>query len=72
MKNKKILFGSLIILSLLIILSICVFNIEGIFGFILVLLSFYFLLGSIIKLCKISDRFKNNLASFVDLLFWIP
>ena len=72
MKNKKILFGSLILLSILIILSICIFDINGIFAFVLVLLSFYFMLGSIIKLCKISARFKNSLASFVDLLFWIP
>ena len=72
MKNKKILLGSLILLSILIILSVCIFDIEGIFAFILVLVSFYFLFGSVIKLCKVSQRFKNNLASFVDLLFWIP
>ena len=70
--NKKVLFSSLIVLSILMICAVCVFNIEGILAFVLVILSFYFLLGSIIKLCKISPNLKNNLASFVDLLFWIP
>lgn len=71
MKNKKTLFGTLILLSILIILCVCIFDIDGIIGFILIMLSFYFLFGSVIKLCKVSQRFKNSLASFVDLLFWI-
>ena len=44
---------------------------NGIFGFLLCLLSIYLIIGSIIKLCKLSQRFKNTLLDVIDLLFFI-
>lgn len=72
-KNKKIiLYISLIVLSILIFLSMWFLNIDGIIGFIMCLSSFYLFFGSIIKLCKTSEKFKNSILTFLDLLFWLP
>lgn len=72
-KNKIILCSSLLVLGLLMfILQIFVFEYpDGIFGFILCLISIYLMLGSIIKLLQLSENFKNNFLAILDLFFWI-
>lgn len=57
-----------------IILQVFIFETpDGVFGFLLCLSSFYLMLGSVIKLCKISDYFKNTvLATIFDIMFWLP
>lgn len=71
-KKKKItLYIVLIILSITMFLSILFFNIDGIIGFIMFLFSTYLLVTSIIKLYKTSQKFKNSVLAFLDiLLFW--
>lgn len=75
MKRKKqiILCATLLVVGLLIfILQLFVFEApNGVLGFILCLASIYLIFGSIIKLCKISGRFKNTLFDVLDLLFFI-
>ncbi len=71
-KNKKMaLYTALFTLGLAIIILQCfVFEApDGIFGFLLCLTSIYLMLGSIIKLCKTSDYFKNTI---LDIMFWLP
>lgn len=72
-ENQIILCIVLFIVGLLsFILQLFVFEApNGIFGFLLCLLSIYLIIGSIIKLCKLSQRFKNTLLDVIDLLFFI-
>lgn len=54
------------------ILQVFVFSYpDGLFGFLLVLSFIYLIIGSIIKLCKLSNLFKNVLLNTLDLLFFI-
>ncbi len=39
---------------------------------IIIVISIYLLVGSIIKLCKLNDKFKNSIITALDLLFWLP
>ena len=70
-KHKKLYIG-LLIISLISIILCMIFNADGVFGFLLFLFSVYIFIGSILKLCKISNKFKNALVNFIDILFWIP
>ncbi len=72
-KTQIILCIILLILGLLgFILQIFVFEApNGILGFILCLINIYLMIGSIIKLCKLSKMFKNTLLDTLDLLFFI-
>ena len=73
-KNKILLYSSLLILGLLVfILEIFIFQKpDGIAGLIICLMSIYLVIGSTVKLCKLSQRFADALPSFLDLLFWLP
>lgn len=44
---------------------------DGFFGFLLCLISIYLMIGSIIKLCKLSKNIKNSVLDILDLLFFI-
>lgn len=73
-KEKQIIICIiLLILGLLsFILQLFVFEApDGTFGFIICLISIYLIIGSILKLCKLSKVFKNNLLDLLDLLFFI-
>lgn len=44
---------------------------DGILGFIMCLFNIYLMIGSIIRLCKLSKKIKNFLLELIDLLFFI-
>ena len=46
-------------------------NTEWIGG-IVIGISIYLFLGSLIKLCKTNVKLKNTLICAIDLLFWLP
>ncbi len=73
-KKKLILYGTLLIVGLIVfILEIFVFQApDGALGLIICIVSIYMILGSIIKLCKLSDRFAEGLLGALDLLFFLP
>ena len=73
-KNKLILYSALLLLGLLIfILEIFVFQKpDGAAGLIICLVSVYLIVGSAVKLCKLSEKFANALPNVLDLLFWLP
>ena len=73
-KNKITLYTILLILGLLVFVGeVFIFQKpDGIAGFIICIVSIYIVLGSIIKLCKLSKKFSNTLTNFIDLLFWLP
>lgn len=72
--NKIILYVALLILGLATFIStVFIFQQpDGIAGLIICIVSVYLILGSIIKLCRLSERFTNTLIGFLDLLFWLP
>lgn len=74
MNKKIILFIALFLLGLItFILQVFIFESpDGILGFMLLLCSIYLMFGSIVKLCKLSKRFKNSLIAAFDIMFWIP
>lgn len=74
MRRKIILYSILLILGLLIFISeIFIFQKpDGILGYCICIISIYLILGSLIKLCKLSKKFKNTLLTSLDILFWLP
>lgn len=73
-KNKIILYSILCILGLAIFISeIFIFQKpDGILGLLICLTSIYLILGSLIKLCKLSKTFAQILPDLLDILFWLP
>ena len=72
MKNNKKLYLILLIASIISMVLCFLFDANGVFAYILFIFSLYIFLGSIIKLCMISEKLKNNVINFIDILFWIP
>lgn len=72
-ENQIILCKILLVIGLIsFILQIFVFEApNGVVGFLLCLFSIYLIIGSIIKLCKLSEKFKNTLLDILDILFFI-
>lgn len=69
---KKIYYIMLAISLILFVLAFTVLaNTEWVGG-IVIGISIYLFLGSIIKICKTNDKLKNALISSIDLLFWLP
>lgn len=73
-KNKIILYSVILLLGVLIFtLEIFIFKKpDGLLGFIICLTSLYLILGSIIKLCKLSKKCADTFMTVLDLLFWLP
>jgi len=73
-KSKKILYSALLIMSLLtFVLQIFIFEApDGILGFMICLICIYLMVGSLVKLCKLSKVFKDYFIGVLDLLFWLP
>lgn len=69
---KKIYCFFIILSIFLIIISISLLNNTKILASIIIVISIYLLLGSIIKICKNNDKLKNKMISTLDLLFWLP
>jgi len=73
-RNKQIICCVLLLLFGLTGFILQVFTFEfpdGIFGFLFCLMCVYFIIGSIIKLGKLSDKWKNAFFEIFDLLFFI-
>lgn len=71
--KSKVLYYCLIFVSFLLILcALFIFDDTKFVGAILLVLSVYLFLGSIIKLCKMNDKLKNTILCMIDLLFWLP
>ena len=69
---KKIYYIMLAISLILFVLAFTVLaNTEWVGG-IVIGISIYLFLGSIIKICKTNDKLKNTLVNSIDLLFWLP
>ena len=70
-KNKLILYVLLLILGLLVFVPGIIFKKpDGIVGLIICIFSVCLIIGSIVKLCMLSEKFANALPSLLDLLYW--
>ncbi len=75
-KNKVILYMALLITGLLIIiLQAFVFEApDGFLGFLVCLVGVYLILGSVIRLCKLSGSFRDSaidmLLDILDNIIW--
>lgn len=72
MKNKTLYIFLIILSIILFIISISVLNNTKFVAPIIIVISVYLFLGSIIKLCKTNDKLKNTIICALDLLFWLP
>lgn len=72
-ENQIMLCAILLVIGLVgFILQIFIFEApDGFLGFILCLLNIYLIIGSIIRLCKLSKKFKNTFLDVLDILFFI-
>lgn len=71
-KKKIILYSILLFLSVVSFALVFIFDASGVVGYLITLVTFYIFFGSIIKLCRLSEKFKNGIINFIDLLFWLP
>ncbi len=73
-KKKKIyLYVSLIIVSIILfIISMTVLGNTVYTAPIIIVISLYLFVGSLIKLCKMNDKLKDTVICIIDLLFWLP
>lgn len=73
-KNKIILYSLLLILGLIMfVLEVFIFQKpDGIIGLLICIVSIYLIIGSILRLCKLSKIFSGTLINLLDLLFWLP
>lgn len=72
--KKLILYSILLILGLSVfILEIFVFQKpDGILGLVICIISVLTIIGSIIKLCKLSPKFEDSFLTALDIFFWLP
>ena len=70
-KNKLILYVLLLIFRLLVFVPGIIFQKpDGIVGLIVCIFSVCLIIGSIVRLCMLSENFANVLPSLLDLLHW--
>ena len=69
---KIIHYLGLIAVSALTFAGMCVFNADGVWAFLLTMLCIYVFVGSIIKLCLISEKAKDTVLYTLDMLFFLP
>lgn len=72
MKNKMLYIILMIISIVLFIISMTILGNTKFIAPIIVVISLYLFLGSLIKLCKMNDKLKNSVITVIDLLFWLP
>ncbi len=73
MEKKKYLYISLIIISIvLFIISMTILENTKFIAPIVIVVSLYLFIDSLIKLCKMNDKLKKLSLCALDLLFWLP
>ncbi len=73
MKKKIFLYVSLIIVSILLfIIAMTILGNTKFIAPIIIVISIYLFVGSLIKLCKMNNKLKNTVICIIDLLFWLP
>lgn len=74
-RSKKLLLyiGLLLVGLIVFVLEIFVFQKpDGVLGLIICIASILLILGSIVKLCRLSPKFENSFLALLDIFFWLP
>ena len=73
-RKKSILYGMLLLIGIVtFVLEIFVFQKpDGIWGLIICITSILLVLGSIVKLCRLSPKFEDSFIKALDVFFWLP
>lgn len=73
-KKKLMLYGAMLAVSLLVfVLTVFVFQKpDGAAGLVICIACVLTILGSLVKLCRLSPRFENNFLALLDLFSWLP
>ncbi len=73
MKKKISLYIGFIIVSILLfVIAMTILGNTKFIAPIIIVISIYLFVGSLIKLCKMNDKLKNTVICIIDLLFWLP
>lgn len=73
MKKKISLYVSLLIVSILLfVVAMTILGNTKFIAPVIIVISLYLFVGSLIKLCKVNDNLKNIVVNMIDLLFWLP
>jgi len=74
-RSKKLLLYTVMLLIGLaaFVLEIFVFQKpDGILGLIICITSILMIIGSIVKLCRLSPKFEDSFIKVLDIFFWLP
>ncbi len=72
MGNKKLYLLLMLASILLFALSMTVLGNTKLIAPIIIVISIYLFVGSLIKLCRMSEKLKDSVIMAIDLLFWLP
>ena len=72
--KKLLLYTAMLLVGLAaFVLEIFVFQKpDGVLGLIICITSIFMILGSIVKLCRLSPKFENGFLKALDIFFWLP
>lgn len=72
--KKLLLYTAMLLIGLAaFVLEIFVFQKpDGILGLIICITSILMILGSIVKLCRLSPKFEDGFIKTLDIFFWLP
>ena len=74
-RSKKLLrYTAMLLVGLVaFVLEIFVFRKpDGILGLLICITSIFMILGSIVKLCRLSPKFEDGFLKALDIFFWLP
>ena len=74
-RSKKLLrYTAMLLVGLVaFVLEIFVFQKpDGILGLLICITSIFMILGSIVKLCRLSPKFEDGFLKALDIFFWLP
>ncbi len=73
MKKRLLLYLALMVFSILLFtVAFTILKNTKFIAPLIVVISIYLFLGSLIKLCKMNDKLKNTVLCIIDLLFYLP
>lgn len=72
--KKLLLYTAMLLVGLAaFVLEIFVFQKpDGVLGLIICITSIFMILGSIVKLCRLSPKFEDGFLKALDIFFWLP
>lgn len=71
MKNNPNLYFIVLVASLIaLIVEVFIIKLEGAIGLTICILSFYLIVGCIIRLCRLTNLLNENIMEAIDILFF--